>query len=1286
MNIHGDCLLKISSPEIQTLLKKVDILCLQETHLRPGQEDNLALPRGYNVLAIARPVPPSLAQLGGGVAIIYKASLTVELVNCLSDVDILTIAIDDITIMNAYIPPATANWENWAKTAPMERFTELLTTAAHTESMFLLLGDLNARTASEQSYPHTQTRTSVDTTINTRGRELLRVFSRNELLITNGLSKFPKSAAFTSFQPLGKSVIDYVIMSESAFGVTTNVEVLLHLPSLSDHAAVLATLALPLPQSQLACEVTHLPVLPQSRTYPAQVPGKSKSPLDELVVATIHDVQTQDEAYEELFGYVTLDTPPVTVYTDGSCHNNGTPAAKATAAIYWGAKSTKNWSDRVPGAQTNNRAELYAILQALLHAAPNVSLILYSDSEYALRSVAYWAMAHDTIGWECINGDIIQDICKLIKLRSASLKLRWVKAHAQNEYNIQVDLMANAAVSKPLHEPHYHAVDVSGLQLSAVSLTGHSRLNIPKVSCDLPDAVFNAASPPVPHAELQIPSTLSGLSAHRGRSAMRALQTGNLNSLLSCQSEKEFWALIKRFKNPVQRPIPVQLDDLRSTFQARMNPPAVLPDEFNAHRYRLISSLVASMPDTTVDVTPTKVFSRPWSSDEIKTAKKSIKTHNLHSAPGKDKVSNQTVLSIKNESLRKLYQTCIDRLQVPSSWMEAVIAAIPKKGKPANDPNGYRLIGLQSCLLKALTLLIDKRLREWALSKNLIPDSQNGFRPAYRTNNNSYILRCAIDKAKSEKLPLYVAFIDLSNAFPSTNQDALWHKLHIAGARGPIIDWLRLLYRSITYQVRLNGKLSEPFCSLIGILAGDPASPHLWNIFLADFTPPTHPDDIKLNGRPISYLAQADDIALFCTSVAGLQLKLCAFYDWCKNNFLLINLIKSIFMKYGLNLHTPSFHIGGTPLRCVEEATYVGVKFSSATNNVFAQHYKFKSDKAFNVSGAVMGVDAYTGVLPPKQGIKLYMACVDPHLISGAEVSIDTDKNTLKELEKAQQSFIRRLLALNSKSLVAPLYTETGVLPIKYRRVVIALRYLKYLLSLPANHLAFCALMEVIDLHEQKHASWFSDLHRVLQLTLQVSQWDTLLPGRNSSKEDIDAIIKAVIASCHGMLLHELNGTIKTDLLHNRMEKTKKGIWKPVAMQFRHYLMVATPDHRVALTHLLLSDHCLAIEQLRRETRHRKYVPRHLRICRFCFADIECQLHATLICTGNDELIKTREAFLTTIWAKLPHLVGRASTPMELFTLILREKNTISLLAAFVSRVLDIFSSVPIYVPQDYIC
>lgn len=111
----------------------------------------------------------------------------------------------------------------------------------------------------------------------------------------------------------------------------------------------------------------------------------------------------------------------------------------------------------------------------------------------------------------------------------------------------------------------------------------------------------------------------------------------------------------------------------------------------------------------------------------------------------------------------------MDQLDAPHLWLTTLLAAFLKAGKSPLDPESYRLVGIESCLLKMGTLLTDRRSRQWADQYHILPESQNGFRPGYRTNNNVFILRCAIERARAEGKTFYVVFLGISNALLSTD-------------------------------------------------------------------------------------------------------------------------------------------------------------------------------------------------------------------------------------------------------------------------------------------------------------------------------------------------------------------------------------------------------------------------------------------------------------------------------------------------------------------------------------
>lgn len=245
------------------------------------------------------------------------------------------------------------------------------------------------------------------------------------------------------------------------------------------------------------------------------------------------------------------------------------------------------------------------------------------------------------------------------------------------------------------------------------------------------------------------------------------------------------------------------------------------------------------MPDHTVDTTPEQFFSAPFTEEDIAEAKDCLSKHPQNSAKGLDQISYSLICELENEDLCMLANQCILDLDAPSACLITILIGLLKRGKPKDDPNSFRTVGLESCFVKFITLLIHIRITMWCLAKNLIPPSQNGFREGFCTNDNAFVLRCAIDRARALGMPLYVVYADLSNAFPSTEQSTLWTKMHEMGAGGGIFDWLRMLYKRMAYIVRHESQMSSLFRSIIGILIGDTSSPILWTLYLSDFRIPS---------------------------------------------------------------------------------------------------------------------------------------------------------------------------------------------------------------------------------------------------------------------------------------------------------------------------------------------------------------------------------------------------------------------------------------------------------------
>ena len=126
---------------------------------------------------------------------------------------------------------------------------------------------------------------------------------------------------------------------------------------------------------------------------------------------------------------------PIIVYADGACSGNPGPAGLGVVLLYW--KKREEISEYL-GTGTNNVAELMAIVRALERAPRDRTVIIHSDSAYALGLLGK--------GWKAkANQDLVERMRKLAK-EFRDLRLVKVAGHAGIVENERADELARDAV------------------------------------------------------------------------------------------------------------------------------------------------------------------------------------------------------------------------------------------------------------------------------------------------------------------------------------------------------------------------------------------------------------------------------------------------------------------------------------------------------------------------------------------------------------------------------------------------------------------------------------------------------------------------------------------------------------------------------------------------------------------------------------------------------------------------------------------------------------------------
>ncbi|KAI1000066.1 putative 6-phosphofructo-2-kinase [Podosphaera aphanis] len=149
-----------------------------------------------------------------------------------------------------------------------------------------------------------------------------------------------------------------------------------------------------------------------------------------------------------------LEGNTLTLYTDGSSRGNGQNGARAGVGVYFGDNDPRNVSEPLKGMpQTNQRAELTAILRALQLCPASVNLRIYTDSSYSINCLTEWYKRWTRNGWKgasgvtVVNQDIIMAARSLMSQRetdNVTTDLIWVRGHQHDPGNEAADRLAVA--------------------------------------------------------------------------------------------------------------------------------------------------------------------------------------------------------------------------------------------------------------------------------------------------------------------------------------------------------------------------------------------------------------------------------------------------------------------------------------------------------------------------------------------------------------------------------------------------------------------------------------------------------------------------------------------------------------------------------------------------------------------------------------------------------------------------------------------------------------------------
>lgn len=376
-------------------------------------------------------------------------------------------------------------------------------------------------------------------------------------------------------------------------------------------------------------------------------------------------------------------------------------------------------------------------------------------------------------------------------------------------------------------------------------------------------------------------------------------------------------------------------------------------------------------------------------------------------APGLDCFTNEVYKALPPDWFNYvliMFNKIFDKECIPQEWGLLRVVHLHKKGSTLSVDN-YRNLALLNCITKIFTSILCSRLSVFAESCNLLPEAQAGFRRGRSCTDNLFVLHTVVNNSLRLKgRKIYALFVDFHRAFDTVEHCLLWETLFDLGVSAKFIRILKDLYSKacIRGDDNVNVKITK------GVLQGDPLSPLLFALFIADletYFRRRGAFGVPLDaGENVLSLMYADDLVIFADSPSALRKNLSTLNEYCNSKRLEVNVDKTkiVVFRRGVRIKSEQYYYGNQLIEIVNSYIYLGVLFKY--NNSFHDQLENQSARVGGASGMLRNALARGKISNLNIVSNLYSSVVLPTFTYGMEV---WGLNYCHRLEKVQSDFFK---------------------------------------------------------------------------------------------------------------------------------------------------------------------------------------------------------------------------------------------------------------------------------------
>ena len=284
-----------------------------------------------------------------------------------------------------------------------------------------------------------------------------------------------------------------------------------------------------------------------------------------------------------------------------------------------------------------------------------------------------------------------------------------------------------------------------------------------------------------------------------------------------------------------------------------------------------------------------------------------------------------------------------------------------------------------------------------------------------------------------QRAPTLLTFIDFKKAFDCVQHDILAHKVDTLSLGQNIVDWLKDYLRNRKQQVMAKNCISASLDVKQGIPQGSIIGPIMYIIYTNDIS------NIIKHSRVTLY---ADDTVLYSksknlvTANKNMQKDLNALENWCLENKIFINTMKTKFMLFGSKPTLAKakeldvkLTVNGQPIARVHNYCYLGVYLDEPLN--YESHARLTINR---VKLKIIQLKRMRSFLNKKAAILIYKNMILPIMEHGDIFLASLSVATKKKLQIMQNKALRTALGMDQDHCTTALHKEAKLLKLDTRQ------------------------------------------------------------------------------------------------------------------------------------------------------------------------------------------------------------------------------------------------------------